>query len=206
MGERVGLLGGSFDPPHVGHVAIARAARERVGLDRVLFAPTGLQPFKKGGAEASWADRMRMVELLCAGDAGWEASAVDGPRADGAPNYTVDALETLRLEMPGARLFGVIGVDSLREFGRWRRAERLVELAEWIVVSRPGFARVEPPTGARVHWVDGVAVPVASHVLRERLRAGESCAGEIPGAVLRYIGERGLYGARGKIAGEGGGG
>ena len=98
---RIGYFGGSFDPPHRGHLAVARLARDRFSLDRVLLAPTARQPLKQSGPEASWADRLRMTELLVAGEprgaeASLEASNIDGPQPNGAPNYTVDTLRRLR--------------------------------------------------------------------------------------------------------------
>ena len=193
---RIAFFGGSFDPPHRGHLAIARAATAQLSLDQVLFAPTGRQPFKSAGAHAPFPDRLRMVELLCAEApkaSGWQASTLDAPHPDDAPNYTVDALETLAQAHPTAHLFAILGADSLQQFPRWHRASRLLELATWIVVSRPGYTPVPLPPGARVHWIEGVAVPLASHVLRERLAAGDPCTADIPGTVLRYIHERGLY-------------
>ncbi len=176
---------------------MARVARERFALDEVLLAPTGLQPLKRHGAEAPFADRLAMTALLCMGEAdGLRASAIDAPRPDGAPNYTVNTLEAMRREWPGARLFAILGADNLREFSRWRQPERLAELAEWIVVSRPGFVLSgEMPARVRVHRIEDVAVPLASRDLRERLREGESCADAIPAAVLGYIRAHGLYGA-----------
>lgn len=200
--RRIGYFGGSFDPPHRGHVAIAEAASQRLALDEVLFAPTGRQPLKTAGAHASFADRLSMVELLCAerpgtGRAtGWQASTIDGPHPDGSPNYTADALEALARDQPAAELFAIIGADSVEHFHRWYRLDRLLELADWVLVSRPGFsASAAMPPGARVHRISDVAVPVASHRLRERLAAGEACRAEIPAPILRYIHEHGLYGA-----------
>ncbi len=103
---RIGYFGGSFDPPHRGHLAVARLARDRFGLDRVLLAPTARQPLKPGGPEAPWPDRLRMTELLCLGEPGLEASAIDGPRPDGAPNYTVDTLRRLRIDVASRSLSG----------------------------------------------------------------------------------------------------
>jgi nicotinate-nucleotide adenylyltransferase len=140
---RVAFFGGSFDPPHCGHLAIARAARERLGLDRVLFAPVGWQPLKQKGASASFADRVAMTRLAIAGEAGCELSLIDAPReaqgaSAGTPNYTAETLEQLRAEMPGDALYLLMGADSLRTLKRWHRAEEIPFLAQLIVAARPG--------------------------------------------------------------------
>ena len=178
---------------------MARAARARLALDEILMAPTGLQPFKRDGAQASFADRLAMTERLCAMEPDLlRVSAIDAPRSDGLPNYTVDTVETMRREWPGARLFVILGADSFAELPRWREAARLMPMAEWIVVSRPavavadGLAAVEL-SASRVHWIEDVAVPLASRELRERLRRGEDCRGSIPAGVLAYIRAHALY-------------
>jgi nicotinate-nucleotide adenylyltransferase len=135
-----------------------------------------------------------MTTVACGADARFVATDVDAPRADGAPNYTVDTLERLRREMPEATLFVLVGVDSFLDLPRWRESERLMELAEWIVVSRPGFSL---PTALpeRVHLLDGVCEDVSATELRERLRSGDECRELLPPQVYRYIREHHLYGA-----------
>jgi nicotinate-nucleotide adenylyltransferase len=197
MSMRVALFGGSFDPVHRGHVAIATAAADGFGLERVLFAPVGRQPLKQEGASAGFEDRVAMVRLACAGDGRFEPSEVDAPRADGEPNYTVETLERLTREMPRVELFVIVGADSFLDLRRWRDPERLMELSEWIVVSRPGF-KLEELTGVvgaegRVHLLDGVHEDISATELRERLERGEDCADVLPARVMEYIRERGLY-------------
>ena len=139
---RVALFGGSFDPPHHGHLAIATAAADALRLDSVLFAPVGRQPLKLDGTVTSFEDRLAMVKLACLEDPRFMVSEIDAPRADGLPNYTVDTLSELARRMPGAKLFNLVGADSFLSLPKWHEAQRLLELAEWIVVSRPGFAIV----------------------------------------------------------------
>lgn len=193
---RVGYYGGSFDPPHRAHLRVAEAARDAFGLDRVLLAPTGRQPFKPEGAGASYADRLAMVGLLCAEHRGLEASALDAPHADGAPNYTVDALLQLRAALPGeAEVFAIVGADAFLHVGKWHRADELFRLAEWVVVSRPGFAvEVPPEHSRRVHVLRTVEDPASATAVREALHAGDGCVEALPEAVCGYIRERGLYG------------
>jgi nicotinate-nucleotide adenylyltransferase len=197
---RVALFGGSFDPPHHGHLAIATAAADALRLDSVLFAPVGRQPLKLDGTVTSFEDRFAMVELACLQDPRFKVSEIDAPRADGLPNYTVDALSELARRMPKAKLFNLVGADSFLSLPRWHEAARLLELADWIVVSRPGFAigslsslGLDMPQQSRVHLLDTVHEDTAATGLRDRLEAGDPCVDLIAPAVLNYIQSRGLY-------------
>jgi nicotinate-nucleotide adenylyltransferase len=197
---RVALFGGSFDPPHYGHIAIATAAADVFDLDQVLFAPVGRQPLKAEGAPTSFADRLAMVELACRADPRFAVSDLDAPRSDGSPNYTVETLATLQESMPDARLFNLVGADSFLNLRRWRESERLLDLAEWIVVSRPGFPLANlsalgltPPQRSRVHLLQTVHEDVAATNLRERLEAGDQCADVLDAAVSAYIQAHHLY-------------
>lgn len=137
---RIALFGGSFDPPHSGHIGIARAAVERLHLDRVLMAPVGRQPLKRDQAQSPYEDRMVMVQLACAGHPPLAASAIDAPRMDGRYNYTYDTLQHLRETLPsGDVLFCLVGADSLQTLHHWHRAADALMLAQWIVAARPGF-------------------------------------------------------------------
>ena len=138
--SRVAFFGGSFDPPHLGHLAIARAARTALDLDTVLFAPVGAQPLKPRGAAAAFEDRVAMTRLAIAGEPGFALSTADAPRAAGsAPNYTIDTLRALRKELPaGSVLFCLVGADSFLGLRQWHRAAELLFAAPFIVASRPG--------------------------------------------------------------------
>ena len=138
-GGRVAFFGGSFDPPHLGHLAVARTAREALGLDRILFAPVGAQPLKPEGSTASFPARLAMTELAIAGEAGFEISLLDAPGAGGEPNYTLDTLRALRAGLPTEGcLFCLMGADSFASLGRWRGAAEIPFTASLIVASRPG--------------------------------------------------------------------
>ncbi len=197
---RIALFGGTFDPPHRGHIAIARAAAERFQLDSVLFAPVGRQPLKLRQGPTPYADRVAMVTLACAdsGDGHFIVSDVDAPRPDGLPNYTVDTLTQMAVTFPGATLFNLIGADSFRHLAHWKEPERLLSLAEWIVISRPGFPLQPPedlilPAKACIHLLDAVHDDVSATVLRARLRAGQPCSELISASVEQYIQRHGLY-------------
>jgi nicotinate-nucleotide adenylyltransferase len=197
---RVALFGGSFDPPHHGHTAIAAAAADVFDLNQVLFTPVGRQPLKSEGAPASFADRLAMAELACRADPRFAVSDLDAPRSDGKPNYTVQTLATLHEAMPDARLFNLVGADSFLNLPRWHEPERLLDLAEWIVVSRPGFPLANlsalgltPRQRGRVHLLQSVHEDVTATNLRERLEAGDQCADVLDPAVSAYIEAHHLY-------------
>ena len=197
---RVALYGGTFDPPHLGHVAVARAAADRFALDQVLFAPAGVQPLKRDSAVASYAERLQMCSLLSAEDARFRVSEVDAPYGDGRPNYTADALARLETLRPEDRVFALVGADSFMQIGHWHEPERLLQLAEWIVVSRPGV-ELDEPAGLRLDTVDRgrinlletVHVEVSATDLRVRLAAGEDCQSMLPAGVADFIAQHGLY-------------
>lgn len=137
--RRIAFFGGSFDPPHLGHLAIACAAREALGLDTVLFAPVGAQPLKPDGPSARFEDRVAMTRLAIAGERGFELSLVDAPKPEGRPNYTIETLERLGTELgPGCALYCLMGADSLAGLRMWHRAAEIPFAAHLIVASRPG--------------------------------------------------------------------
>jgi nicotinate-nucleotide adenylyltransferase len=148
--RRVGYFGGSFDPPHLGHLAVARAAQEALQLDQVLFAPVGAQPLKPQGSSASFADRVAMTRLAIASEPAFAVTLADAPKSDGQPNYTWHTLSELSKGISGAEtsfevrprlktdLFLLMGADSLSGFHQWFRAEEIPFLASLVVASRPG--------------------------------------------------------------------
>src|SRR5690348_16393588 len=137
---RVALFGGSFDPPHRGHVALARLARNRFALDRILVAPVGSQPLKQETTPASFEDRLAMTRLAFAAEPAVKISLLDSPRADGRSNYTVDTVEALRRELgPNDALFCILGADSLLTIRKWHRPANLLLACDFIVGARPGF-------------------------------------------------------------------
>jgi nicotinate-nucleotide adenylyltransferase len=137
--RRVAFFGGSFDPPHLGHLAVARAAQTALGLDKVLFAPVGAQPLKPLGSTADFAHRLAMTRLAIAGEAGFAISMADAPKPLGEPNYTLETLLGLRAELPpDSSLFCLMGADSFALLRRWHRAAEIPFVAPLIVASRPG--------------------------------------------------------------------
>jgi nicotinate-nucleotide adenylyltransferase len=148
-GPRIAFFGGSFDPPHLGHLAVARAARKALALDAVLFAPVGSQPLKPQGSTASFEDRLAMTKLAIAEEPGFELSLADEPKPSGKPNFTVDTLEGLRGSLaPGGQLYCLMGTDSFFGLRRWHRSAEIPFIASLIIASRPG----QKPE----HWISGL--------------------------------------------------
>jgi nicotinate-nucleotide adenylyltransferase len=199
---RIGLFGGTFDPPHRGHLAVANAVQERFALDRILLAPAAVQPLKPDGAHASYADRLRLVELLCEDQPGLEASSIDGPQPNGSPNYTVETLKRLRATLPaGAEISVIVGADAFLGLPKWKSPEELLREARWIIVSRPGFdlhsldaMGLSPRQRARITILSDFANPVSATEVRERLHDRDEAAGLVPPQVLDYIRAHHLYG------------
>jgi len=181
-GRRVAFFGGSFDPPHRGHLGVARAAQAALGLDTVLFAPVGTQPLKPQGSTAGFEDRLAMTRLAIEDEPGFVVIMADAPKTSGAPNYTLETLVALRAELgPQSTLFCLMGADSFAGFRYWHRATEIPFTAPLIVASRPGELRdgLESalPEGMVFEDVAGTegAVPeaeVRTYLLRNQ--AGES--------------------------------
>src|ERR1700677_505803 len=157
-GRRIAFFGGSFDPPHLGHLAVARAARDAFHLDTVLFAPVGAQPLKPEGSAASFEDRVAMTRLAIEGEPGFVVSLVDAPKSTGSgskPNYTLETLEGLRAEFkPDSILYCLMGSDSFFALRRWHRAAEIPYAASLIVASRPG----QPLDGLKAALPEGLTL------------------------------------------------
>ena len=189
-GRRVAFFGGSFDPPHLGHLAVARAACAALRLDAVLFAPVGAQPLKPAGAAASFEDRLAMTRLALGEDARFEVSLADAPRASGLPNYTLETLQALRGEIePGGALFCLMGADAFVGLRSWHGAAEIPFVAPLVVASRPGQAledlQAALPGGLSLTAVERDAAPECEVELRcfelEGLAGRKACFYLLPG-------------------------
>ena len=197
----IGLMGGSFNPIHCGHVALARAALESGRVERVLFLPTGNPPHKKEGLADKF-DRLRMVELAVEHEAGMAVCREEIDR-DGVI-YTVDTLAALKRKMPDCTLTYLIGADTLRALGTWRRVETVIERCKFLVMMREGETREEvirlaglwTQRGAQIDFLDARKMDISSTQIREQIQKGLPFERLVPLSVADYIHEHGLYGAK----------
>ncbi len=190
---RLGILGGTFDPPHLGHLLLAECARETLALDRVLFVPARLPPHKRNRRVSPATTRIRLLRAALSGT-GFSLSTLEIER--GGPSYTVDTLLALSKRHPKAALFLLVGEDSLNDLPSWRDPERILELATVAVARRPGGRRVARLMRAwreRVRFLPNPPLEIASRDLRERVRRGRSIRFLVPRAVGRLIDARALY-------------
>jgi nicotinate-nucleotide adenylyltransferase len=189
--EKIGILGGSFDPPHNGHVAMARAARETLGLDRVLLMPAPRPPNKDPGHLSDWDDRVAMARLAARGLDRVEVSLHELD-TQGA-SYTVKSLRRYR-ELYDEDIYFILGADSLRDLPAWREPEALLGLATIVVFPRDNIAPVLEVRGdASLVVFESPVVDVSSSDIRGRRRAGEAIESLVPKAVLGYIEDHSLY-------------
>ena len=195
---RVALFGGTFDPPHLGHLVIAETAREALRLDRVEFLPAPDPPHKTDTPRSPFADRVTMVELAIAGTPGFSLNRSEAQRP--GPSYTVDTLRLRRAERPDESLWFLIGADSLLDLPTWREPGAIIRLARLAVAARPespvDLERIERPLPGVTAAADLVATPlidISSRDLRRRVSEGLSIRFRTPAAVLEHIRDRGLY-------------
>jgi nicotinate-nucleotide adenylyltransferase len=190
--ERVGILGGTFDPIHVGHLVAATWARDALALDRVLLVVAN-EPWQKTGRRKVTAaeDRLAVVGAAVEGVAGLEPCRIEIDR--GGPSYTVDTVRELTAGHPGTRFFLVVGADVAAELDTWHEVEALAALVRLVIVDRGGVGPAENPPGWQVERLAIPALDVSSSGLRDRLAAGRSVDFLIPAAAILCIGRLGLY-------------
>jgi nicotinate-nucleotide adenylyltransferase len=197
--QRIGILGGTFDPPHVGHLWLATLAADAMGLERVLFMPAAQPPHKQGRVITSAANRLLMTRLAIGSESLFELSLIEMERS--GPSFTVDSVEELRALYEGATLFLVMAADSLVQIDGWHEPDRLLSLVEWVVGPRPGTelpdrAALQERFGAaaeRIHLVDGPALDISSSEIRGRVAAGRAIRYLVPRVVEELISEQHLY-------------
>lgn len=196
--KSLGVLGGTFDPPHYGHLALAENGRVQLQLDRILFVPTGQQPLKPDRPITPAHHRVAMVEAAIADNPAFAVSRVDLARP--GPHYTVGMLALLRQEHPEAELFFLMGGDSLADFLAWRDPASIVRQARLAVMRRPGYepdlAALEqtvPGLCERLVWLDAPHLEIAASDLRRRVREGLPLRYLVPPMVETYICEHNLY-------------
>ncbi len=189
---RLGIFGGSFDPPHLGHLLPVIDAAEALSLDAVRFVPAGEQPFKIGRASASAEHRLAMTERLVAGVPGFAADSMEIHRP--GLSYTVDTVVRMAAEHPSAELVLLLGVDAWALFEQWREPQRIRELAAIAILAREGAPTpADAPRSATVQVLQTRRVDISSTELRARVADGRTIRGFMPDAVADYIAEHRLY-------------
>lgn len=194
-----GVFGGTFDPVHNAHLALAEAVRARLELDEVLFVPAGEPWLKPDHPLASAEDRVQMVRLAISGKPYFKVSTIEVERS--GPSYTVDTIAELRGRRPGEELYFILGWDNLAELPRWREPSRLVRLCRLAAVPRPGYPLPDlkslesaiPGISVRLVIMDKPNIDISSSVLRSRAALGLSIHDLVPESVERYIREHKLY-------------
>jgi nicotinate-nucleotide adenylyltransferase len=198
--RRIGVLGGTFDPPHVGHLWLATLAAGAMELDRILFMPAAQPPHKPHERLSHATDRLLMTRLAIAPDPLLELTAIEMER-DG-PSYTIDSVAELEESYgPDVQLYLVMATDSLEQIDTWREPDRLLERIEWIVGPRPGAAPPDPAAlearfgerASRIHLLSGPSLDVSSSDIRRRVAAGHAIRYLVPRGVEELIADRGLY-------------
>ncbi len=189
--QKIGLFGGSFDPVHLGHLLMAQAAREELGLDRLFFIPAAQSPFKTDGKPSSGEERLRLLRLALAGEAWCEIDPQELNR--GGVSYTIDTVGDYARRFPDAKIFYIIGGDHVAKLPLWRNAEELARLAEFIVVPRPGESDVPLPAPFRGKTLRGSPIGVSSSDIRARVQSGRPIDHLVPAFVPEAILSGGLY-------------
>jgi len=197
---KTGILGGTFDPVHTGHIMVADVVKDELGLTDVVFMPAG-KPWLKAGASVLPAEhRLNMVRMAIAGKSCFKASTMEIERK--GPTYSVDTMAEMRREIDDKdELFFIIGWDNLMELPRWHQPERLISLCRLVAVPRVGFpfpdlASIEasiPGISQRVIMLDKPQIDISASAIRQRVRQGLSISHLVPEAVEKYIKENGLY-------------
>ena len=195
--KKIGVLGGTFDPIHNGHLAVGEFAMNAAGLDEVVFVPAGRPWMKQAEPGASPEDRLEMVRLALAGHPRFSCSDVDVRRR--GQTYTVDTLTDLRSQYgPGAAFYLIVGADTAEDMHRWNRADALPSMCTVVVIGRPGSP---PPAGLEFGhpargalFLQGPMREVSASTIRDCLNRGGLPVGQTPPAVARYMDDRGLYG------------
>jgi len=197
---RLGVLGGTFDPPHVGHLLLAEEARLALGLDQVLFTPAGA-PWRKAGQELSpREDRLAMVRLAVADNPHFAVSTLEVERE--GPSYTAETLIALHEQLPDdSEIFFLLGQDSLADLPNWRQPQRIISLARLAVAARTAWQPAEadalekevPGISQRLVWLDMSRIDISSTAVRDRVQRGLSIRCWVPPAVEEYIRQHGLY-------------
>ncbi len=189
--RKIGLLGGTFDPPHLAHLVLAQAALEELGLEEIWFLPSFVPPLKKGRKISSFAQRLRMVQLAIRGNPRFRVSTIEKEKK--GTSYTVETLALLRKKHPGVRFYFLLGSDNLDALKKWKEPEKIFSMAVPVFARRPNFFGKMPAWLKHVTWLDNPRLDISSTALRADVKAGRSIRYLVPEAVERYIRKNRLY-------------
>lgn len=189
--ERIGLYGGSFDPVHLGHLLVAQAAREELSLDRIFFIPAAQSPFKPDAGPTPAIERLKMLRLALAGNSHTEVDEQEIKR--GGISYTINTARDYARRFPNVQLFYLIGADHVGQLPKWREAEELSKLVEFLIIPRPGQVQAEIPPPFRGEFLRGFPLGVSSSQIRARLKAGLPVEDLVPATVGEAIRNNRLY-------------
>lgn len=189
--QKIGIYGGSFDPIHLAHLQVAEAVFTQLALDCLYFIPAAKSPFKDLQHIASGSLRMEWIQLAIANHPHWFVDTYELER--GGLSYTIETVRTYSKRYPDAQLFYLVGMDNVAQLPLWKSAEQLAQLVEFAVVTRPGQPCVLPPSPFRCHLIGTVFNPISSHVIREKIKAGEDVTSMLPATAYSSILASGFY-------------
>ena len=187
----IGIMGGTFDPIHHGHLVAASEVMDVFGLDQVVFVPAAVQPFKADRRVTSAEHRYLMTVIATASNPKFVVSRVDIDRP--GVTYTIDTLRDIRARYPDAELFFITGADAVAEIMRWKDAERMFDIAHFVAVTRPGYSSKVPLPAGKVDMLEIPALAISSTDVRQRARNGEPVWYLVPDGVVQYIAKHGIY-------------
>ena len=188
--KKVGILGGTFDPPHYGHLLIANEVRSALELDKIWFMPNHEPPHKKKPESVEDEDRLHMLELAIAENANFSIQPIEMERK--GPSYTVDTMKILHTEYPNHQFYFIIGADMIEYLPKWHDIDILVNLVQFVGVKRKSYSH---QTDYPVLYIDVPAIDVSSSMIRDRVKKGQSVRYLLPDSVIDYIEEKQLYGS-----------
>ena len=206
---KIAIFGGTFDPIHLGHLKVAKAAVQRFKLDQILFTPSGCPPHKIRSPITPFNHRYSMVSLACTNNRRFIPSLLEAPRPGGKSCYSVDTVGHVRRNLrSNDNLYFLIGIDAFLDCRTWRNWQKLFKLVRFIVVSRPGFGAIPSKEtqgielagkGTTLHYLDGISERVSARTIRKAAQGSRSITKWVPGAVAEYIRKQQLYSPKGDL-------
>lgn len=187
--KKIGILGGTFDPPHQGHLLIANEVLSELNLDEIWFMPNQEPPHKKKSESVKNDERLDMLELAIEGNSSFKIETIELERK--GPSFTVDTIKILKDHYPNYLFFFIIGADMIEYLPKWHQIDELIKLVQFVGVERPKYSHL---TEYPIVYVDVPAFDVSSSMIRERLKEGKTVRYLLPDSVIDYIGEKHLYG------------